>query len=275
MYKIATLEFDIYNLNRDRSVERLIPFLENGKNAEFIYKLEYCFDFKKFFENRKYEEYDSVWICREKRKIICAYHHKNQVFAVCEEVENTVMIHLLNSCINEEWHYYFLLDLLHLERPLLKKNCFVLHSAFITAQGKAILFTAPSGGGKSTQARMWVSEKKARIINGDKAVAGKEGNQWFAYGLPISGSSPYYLNEKYPIKAIVILQKSADNKLYRVGIRGFTNIFSQIILNNWDAKFCEKAMDLVMEVCQKIPVYVYQCTKETKAVDVLYQELFG
>ena len=71
------------------------------------------------------------------------------------------------------------------------------------------------------------------------------------------------------------MQKATNNKLYCVGIRGFTNIFSQIILNSWDAKFCEKAMDLVTEACLEIPVYVYQCTKETEAVDVLYQELFG
>ena len=46
-------------------------------------------------------------------------------------------------------------SLFALERRMLQKDSFILHSAYIRHRGRAILFSAPSGTGKSTQASLW------------------------------------------------------------------------------------------------------------------------
>ena len=48
-------------------------------------------------------------------------------------------------------------SLLALERRLVKKNSMILHCAYVEYQGEAILFSAPSETGKTTQANLWKS----------------------------------------------------------------------------------------------------------------------
>ena len=83
------------------------------------------------------------------------------------------------------------------------------------------------------------------------------------------------MNETHPIKAIIILEKGLDNDLIRVNNLGFSKIFSQVTVNPWDKDFCSKLMNLVIDACSEIPIYIYSCTKEKDAVDVLYNELFN
>ena len=47
------------------------------------------------------------------------------------------------------------LSLLALERRLSERPCLILHCAYLEYQGKAMLFSAPSGTGKTTQAGLW------------------------------------------------------------------------------------------------------------------------
>ena len=59
------------------------------------------------------------------------------------------------------------------------------YKEIIAFQNKAILFSAPSGTGKSTQADLWQKYVRGvEIINGDRAIIGIEDNGVKAYGLP-------------------------------------------------------------------------------------------
>lgn len=74
-------------------------------------------------------------------------------------------------------------SLFALERRMLQKDSFILHSAYIRHRGRAILFSAPSGTGKSTQASLWAQYAGAEIINGDRALLQKVQDCWMARGL--------------------------------------------------------------------------------------------
>lgn len=168
---------------------------------------------------------------------------------------------------------FFIPSLLCLERVLIEKETFVFHSSNINFKNQSILFTGNSGGGKSTQADLWAKYKDAEILNGDRNILGKEENQWFTYGTPFSGSSPYCVNKKNPLDAIIILEKGPINQIRRLDIQGFNQIFSQVTVNPWDKEFCNKIMDLIIQLCNEIPIYVYSCTKDESAVNYLYETL--
>ena len=47
-----------------------------------------------------------------------------------------------------------------------EKDSFILHASYVVRDGKALLFSAPSGTGKSTQAEFWHTRRGCDIING-------------------------------------------------------------------------------------------------------------
>lgn len=57
-----------------------------------------------------------------------------------------------------------------MERHMMRRDALVLHCAYMQREGKAILFSAPSGTGKTTQATLWEKHRGTRVVNGDKAL---------------------------------------------------------------------------------------------------------
>lgn len=161
-----------------------------------------------------------------------------------------------------------------LEHLSLMCQQFLLHASFVIYNDTAIVFSAPSGTGKSTQADLWARYEGAEIINGDRVLLMNHNGQWYACGFPICGSSPYCLNKKAPIKAIIYLGKSPENMIKRLdAAEAFRKLYSQSIVNRWNASDCLKISELLNSVCEKIPIYMYNCTKEKSAVKYLKKTL--
>ena len=106
----------------------------------------------------------------------------------------------------------YLLNMLGLESLFLKQEVLILHASFIRWHDQGILFSAPSGTGKSTQASLWETHMGAEILNGDRAGIRYADGSWMAYGLPYAGSSRIFRNSSAPIRAIVVLRQSPENR---------------------------------------------------------------
>jgi hypothetical protein len=106
-----------------------------------------------------------------------------------------------------------ILSFIPIERFINQKQGMILHSALVNWDGKGLIFTGPSGIGKSTQASLWERYRQAKILNGDKGGIRKEGEEWLAYGFPYAGSSQIFINESVPIKAIVGLRQAKQNQI--------------------------------------------------------------
>lgn len=168
-----------------------------------------------------------------------------------------------------------LLGLLSLEHDGLKHCAFLLHASYIIVDGQAILFTAPSGGGKSTQADLWAAYANAQIINGDRAFLFRKGTQWFVSGFPVCGSSSYCLNRIAPLRSIIRLEKALANCAIRCHpLQALNYIHEQTFLNRWNKQDCIQLGDLLIDISQSVPVYHYRCTKGHEAVNYLRDILF-
>lgn len=159
---------------------------------------------------------------------------------------------------------------LALEKLMIEAEAMILHSAYICYESTAVLFSAPSETGKSTQAGLWEKYREARIINGDKSLLIRENDGWKAYGWPICGSSEICHNESFPIRAIVMLKQAKENTVYPLkGLRAFRFLMEQITLNAWDREFQMKVMDQLELLIQEIPVYCLECNISEDAVACL------
>lgn len=165
-----------------------------------------------------------------------------------------------------------LLGLMALEHDCLHHNAFLLHASFVIWHGQAILFSAPSGHGKSTQADLWSEFADARIINGDRALVFCRDGQWFAGGFPVCGSSGFCLKETAPLKALVYLEKAPENRAIPLTpLQTLRRFYSQCFVNRWRTDDCGTVSNLLIALSEKIPVFHYQCTKEPDAVIYLRQ----
>lgn len=164
-----------------------------------------------------------------------------------------------------------LCDLLELETLLLDWGGLLLHASFIrTKGGRGILFSAPSGTGKSTQAALWEQLEGAETLNGDRAGLTRERDGWQAWGLPYAGSSGVYRNEGAPLAAIVLLRQAPENRVRRVSApEAFSGLYPEFTIHRWDARFAEQAMDSILALLGEVPVFLLECRPDGGAVAAL------
>ena len=167
-----------------------------------------------------------------------------------------------------------LMNYLAFEDVLINHQGFILHSSFISWQNNGILFTAPSGTGKSTQADLWKKYEDADIYNGDRTIIRKIDGKYYGFGSPYAGSSGIYRNESAPIKAIVVIEQGPDNVIRRLhGREAFLPLFRETLMNTWNKEYMEKMTDLLMDVACQIPVYHLSCRPDQDAVNTVKNEI--
>lgn len=166
------------------------------------------------------------------------------------------------------------LSLFSMERHMMKRDHLVLHCAYMQRGGSAILFSAPSGTGKTTQATLWEKHRGTRVVNGDKSLLSKTDGTWTANGWPVCGSSGVCHNESMPIRAIVMLSQGKENTIARLSpFQAFSQIYSQITINFWNRQAQQRAMDLIEDLVTSVPVYHLSCTISEEAVRCLEERL--
>ena len=166
-----------------------------------------------------------------------------------------------------------ILNCLGIEYILAEKGSFILHASYIRCGDEAVLFTAPSGVGKSTQARLWCENRGAELINGDRAAIVNKNGAFFAYGVPFAGSSGVCKNESYPIKAIVCLAQAPENTVTRLsGIGAFRKLWEGCTADVWNKAVMEACIQTVSSVSAQVPVFHLGCLPDETAVTTLENE---
>ncbi len=167
-----------------------------------------------------------------------------------------------------------ILESMAAESLIAQNNGFIFHCSYIDHYGKAILFTAPSGTGKSTQAELWKDLRGTQIINGDRAVVRLAEDVLLAEGIPFAGSSQYCENRSLPIEAIVYLGQAPKTTIRKMrGYEAFSRIWEGVSVNTWDKEDVEKVSGVVQNVAERIPVFHMPCTPDESAVLALEAEL--
>lgn len=191
---------------------------------------------------------------------------------VCSwQIEKTVHLILRKGVLHHQYYNY-----IGLEHLLLSRNAIVLHSASVIYQSKAILFSAPSGTGKSTQADLWKKHRNAVGFNGDRNLLWKKDGRWMVAGLPWHGTSPDCLNACVPLRTIVVLRQAKTDQTRILSPAEKTlALFSEATINRWNQEDQEIAFSLIDALCQETDIVGLDCTMSPSAVEVLETYLEG
>lgn len=168
-----------------------------------------------------------------------------------------------------------ILDAIGLETVMLLRGALLLHASLICVQGRGIVFTAPSGTGKSTQAGLWEHHRQAQILNGDRAGLRKTDGRWYAYGLPYAGTSGVYRAEEAPLCAIILLSQAKENQVTpATAAEALRFMYPELTVHRWDPEYVDRALALFSQLCADIPIYRLECTPDEQAVQTLENTLF-
>lgn len=163
-----------------------------------------------------------------------------------------------------------LLTALEVESIIARAGGILLHACCIEHKGEAILFTAPSGTGKSTQGELWRQYRGADVINGDRIMVKVSETGAEAVGIPFSGSSGICKNRTLPLRAVVYLSQAPHNTVTPLGgVTAFRKIWEGCSVHVWDREEVAKAMDAVRKLIGTVPVYHLACTPDEQAVAAL------
>lgn len=250
--------------------------LQELKNNEYL-RIIYC-DIQRV---KQFENIQGDLVFQNSERMIFEYDGLEQrlhfdcngVYGIYREIDkNHIRIDLDINIVKKIEIGILFLEMVALERWLLREDALVLHSSFIKCEEKGIVFTAPSGTGKSTQANLWHRYRNANIINGDRSIIykNKQTLNFEVSGLPFCGSSGINLDQNAKLNAIVFLSQSKVNKAVpMLKLSAVKRLFEEISINSWNPYFVKKSFKLIEEITNQTPIIHLECNISEEAVEVL------
>lgn len=158
---------------------------------------------------------------------------------------------------------------------LFHRSTLLFHGSAVAVDGKAYLFTAKSGTGKSTHTRLWREAfgPRAQMVNDDKPFLHITDSGIFACGAPWSGKHGLDSNITVPLAGICILVRGQENR-----IRPITpeDAFPMLLKQSnppMDTALLPRFEALVHTLSRSVPLWHMECTRDPEAAQVSYRAM--
>lgn len=163
-------------------------------------------------------------------------------------------------------------------RQLLEHRGMMLHASAVVLDGKAYLFSAPCGTGKSTHTDLWrqvFGPDRAQILNDDKPALRFEYGRWYAYGTPWSGKTDQNLNIRAEIAGICFLHQADKNSILPfTGPKVIHSLLEQTV-RPAEAALRMELMTLLDLLISMVPLWQMGCNMDPEAAIVSYETMSG
>lgn len=154
-------------------------------------------------------------------------------------------------------------------RKLLEHDGSYLHASAVVLEGKAYLFSAPSGTGKSTHTEKWCRLFGATYLNDDKPALRRVNGTWIAYGTPWSGKNDLSSPEGVPLGGIAFVRRGEENSIRRLTASQALPLFmSQSLWRLSTQEAMDKQLLLADAILQQIPMWELTCRNDDQAAYV-------
>lgn len=157
------------------------------------------------------------------------------------------------------------------------KNIILFHSCAIAADGRAYLFAAPSGTGKSTHAMLWkeLLGDRAHIINGDKPLIRVSRDEITVYGTPWDGKEHMSENTSAPVAGICLLSRGEKNEIRRISAGEAMPLLYRQTYRTGSAEGLSFVMKNLTEAAERIPLFQLYCNISPEAAEISYNAMAG
>lgn len=171
------------------------------------------------------------------------------------------------------------LEFIALYRQFSEKSVYhdvvLCHGSVVEVDGKAYMFSAPSGTGKSTHTRLWREYfgDRAKMINDDKPLLRFREDGVYAYGTPWDGKHHLSSNSNSKLAGICFLKQAKENSIRKIDANEALGLLVNQIYRPKNTEGYLKTLDFMDELMKKVPMYEMGCNISEEAVKVAYEEM--
>ena len=151
-------------------------------------------------------------------------------------------------------------------------NTLEMHASVVRCRGRAFLFLARSGTGKSTHSRLWLENVPgSELLNDDNPVVRfyPEDGSVICYGSPWSGKTPCYRNESAPVGAFVRIRRCPENRIESLDVfNAYALLYSSSSGFKADRQMGDALHETFSQIVSRTPSYVLDCRPDAQAARV-------
>ena len=153
----------------------------------------------------------------------------------------------------------------------------LMHGSAVALDGEAYLFTAKSGTGKSTHARLWreVFGERAVMVNDDKPLVKIADSGVTVYGTPWNGKHRLGENIAAPLKAVCLLERDSKNHIERITKAEAYPALLRQIYRPADPVMLAKTLTLIDRLADKVGLFRLGCNMDREAAEISYNGMKG
>lgn len=159
-------------------------------------------------------------------------------------------------------------------RRLLDFDGVLLHASAVERSGRAYLFSADSGVGKSTHAALWLREfSDAAILNDDKPALRLIGDIPFCCGTPFSGKEDLSTDRAVPVAGIAFLTCGAVNTIERIPPSVSLPLFLRQTIRDLSAERAERLVKVTDRILCRVPAWSLVCNTKPEAAHLSFNTM--
>ena len=153
----------------------------------------------------------------------------------------------------------------------------LFHGSCLAVDGCGYLFTAVSGTGKSTHARLWREYlgEKVVMVNDDKPLILVKQDKAVAFGTPWSGKHHLDNDISVTLKSICIIERAQTNSMSRISAYEAYPVLMQQLYRPLDGDVLKKSMVLFDRLLSKVSLWRLKCNMDLEAAEVAYNAMKG
>ncbi len=194
-----------------------------------------------------------------------------------ERDEETIAAELEHRQVRNRSDAYMETRAVHrkIAEKILDYDTLLFHGSAVAVDGYGYLFTAPSGTGKSTHARLWMEMlgDRAVMVNDDKPFLRVTESGVIIYGTPWNGKYGIGNNISAPLRAICVLEQAKENRITVLsGKEAVTSLMLQAYIPA-EPVALQKTLKLLDRMARTVRFYHLQCNMDPEAAVLSWQTM--